>query len=223
MRNKILIAGGTGRTGRIIVRKLVANGFSPHLLVRDLSKARDLVAEEVILHRADVRDIDTLLEPMQGVEVLISAVGTCAPVGQNCPKRVDHQGVANLVTAAQRTGVKRFILISSIAVTHPDHPLNRFGRILDWKRKGEDALRQSGLEYAIIRPGGLTDTSNGSQALTFAQGDQIMGTLSRENLAEICLQAFAYSFPLRVTFEAIELDQKGPLDWPGLFAALTPD
>jgi len=219
----ILIVGGTGRTGQIIVRNLTANGVHPHILVRDLSKAEALFGADVTYHIGDVRDYETLLKPMEGLEAVISAVGTCAPVGKNCPKRVDYEGVVNLVNAAQTQGVKRFVLISSIAVTHSEHPLNRFGRILDWKLKGEEALRQSGLDYAIVRPGGLKDTPGGNHALVFDQGDHILGTLSREDLADTCLQALDGLCKSPVTFEVVEADQKGHPDWAKLFAALVPD
>lgn len=220
---KILVAGGTGRTGQIIVRKLIKKGIRPHLIIRDSTKVESLFGEDVNWHMGDVREFETLLEPMQGVEAVISAVGTSTPVGGNCPKRVDYEGIVNLVKAAQLHDVKRFILISSIAVTHPDHPLNRFGRILDWKRASEDALRQSGMDYAIIRPGGLTDMPGGCQTLLFGQGDRILGTLSRADLAEICLQALQYPLSSRVTFEAVALEKKRHQDWADLFAGLIPD
>jgi uncharacterized protein YbjT (DUF2867 family) len=223
MVNNILVAGGTGRTGQIIVRDLIAHGYHPHLLVRDRDKATALFGEDVTLHQGDVRDFSTLLEPLAGVEVLISAIGSCSPVGKNCPKRVDYEGVANLVRAAQIQGVGHFILISSIAVTQPEHPLNRFGKILDWKRKGEETLQHSGLNYTIVRPGGLTDTPRGNCALIFSQGDQVLGTLSREDLAQICLQVLHGPTPSHVTFEAIEACKKQATDWSELFASLVPD
>lgn len=219
----ILIAGGTGRTGRIIVTKLRANGLQPHLLIRDSAKAEALFGAGVNLLQVDISDPEALLEPMRGMDAVISAMGTRTPVGRNCPKRVDYQGVANLVRAAQMTQVKRFILISSIAVTHPEHPLNRFGRVLDWKFNSEEVLRQSGLAYVIVRPGGLMDTPGGRQSLLIGQGDQIKGTLSRTDLAEICLQALKDPFPTHVTFEVIETKKIGERNWPGMFAALTPD
>lgn len=220
MINKILVVGGTGRTGQIIVKNLVAHGIHPHLLVRDLSKAKALFGEALTYHIGDVREFETLLKPMEDMQAVISAVGTCTPVGKNCPKRVDYEGVANLVKAAQIKEIKHFILISSIAVTHPEHPLNRFGKILDWKRKGEQALQHSGLNYTIVRPGGLKDTPGGQHSLMFGQGDQIVGTLSRSDLAEVCLQALEEPGRSPVTFEVIETEQKGLPDWAGLFASL---
>jgi len=223
MTKKILVAGGTGRTGRIIVSKLVARGVHPHLIVRDIPKAQALFCDDVTLHPGNVRDPESLLQPMQGVTAVISAVGTGTPVGGNCPKRVDYEGVVNLIQAAQGADVQRFILISSIAVTHPEHPLNHFGRILEWKRKAEIALQHSEMDYAIIRPGGLTDAPGGSHSLIFSQGDQVMGTISREDLAEICLQALQQPNAPNVTFEAVEAEKQEHPDWAGLFAALVPD
>jgi len=223
MFNNILIAGATGRSGQIIVKKLVAKGVRPHVLTRNPVKAESLFGADVIIHQAEISDVNALLQPLQGIEAVISALGTREPVGKNCPKRVDFQGVTNLVKAAQITGVKRFILISSIAVTHPEHPLNRFGRILEWKFKSEEVLRKSGLEYAIVRAGGLTDAPGGSQTLLLGQGDHIRGTLSREDLAELCLQALSYPSPSRVTFEAIAEEKTGLRNWPALFSALYPD
>lgn len=221
MNNKILVAGATGRTGRIIIRKLIRRGYVPHALVRDVNAAQALLGDEIIYHQGDVREPDTLFKAMRGVDAVISAIGTQIPVGKNCPKRVDYEGIVNLVDAACHHRVERFILISSIAVTQPEHPLNCFGNVLTWKLEGEDHLRESGLDYVIIRPGGLKDTSGGLRKLVFDQGDRIMGSISRADVAEICLNALQYPQPLCTTFEVIESDRKGEPDWKNLFTSLS--
>ncbi len=224
MFQKILIAGASGRTGKIIVEKLLQTGLNPHVLVRDPVSAHKLWQDQVIYHQGDVREFETLLPAARAVTAVISAIGAQSPVGKNCPKRVEYQGVTNLVNASRQQNVTRFVLISSIAVTRPEHPMNRFGRILDWKLKGEHALRESGLEYAIIRPGGLKDTPGGQRQLVFSQGDHILGMLSRADLAEICLQALQYPHRLNITFEVIESDQeKRSQPQTALFASLATD
>ncbi len=223
MVNRVLIAGATGRTGRLIVDQLMVNGNLTHVLVRDLISARELFGEKVHYHVGDVRQIETLYPSMADVDVVISAVGTSTPVGKNCPKNVDYQGVANLVDAALNQDIKRFILVSSIAVTQTEHPLNRFGRVLDWKLKGEEVLRSSGLEYAIIRPGCLLDTPAGIRKLYFDQGDRLVGTVSRGDVALTCLNALQYQHVPHVTFEVFESENYGNNDWTSLFLSLTPD
>ena len=223
MTTNILVAGATGRTGRIIIKLLLKQGISPHVLVRDVSTAQELLGAKVVYHHGDIRDIGTILSSMTGIQTVISAIGTQTPVGKNCPKRVDYEGTANLVHAAVAHEVQRFILLSSIAVTHTNHPMNKFGGILQWKLQGENVLRSSGLDYAIIRPGCLTDTQGNHRQLLFDQGDNILGTISRTNVAEICLYALQYPQEMRVTFEVIESGRKGHPDWTTLFSALSQD
>jgi nucleoside-diphosphate-sugar epimerase len=223
MKNDILVAGAIGRTGQIIVQKLLGRGLEPRVLVRDPEEAKKRFGGNVPYHTGDVREIETLRPAMRGVAVVISAVGAHIPVGKNCPRRVDYEGVANQVHAAKISGVGHFILISSIAVTQPEHPLNQFGNILKWKWQGEQALRKSGLSYTIIRPGCLKELGGQRHQLSFHQGDQFLGTISREDLAETCLQALQYTRGWNVTFEVIENGCGRPSDWQGLFSTLSPD
>jgi uncharacterized protein YbjT (DUF2867 family) len=191
-------------------------------LVRNPDTAKALLGEDIIFHQGDIRDLSTLQTAMPDMDAVISAVGSKAPVGKNCPKRVDYEGVANLVNTAKSCRVRRFILLSSIAVTRPNHPLNCFGKVLDWKLKGEETLRDSGLDYAIIRPGGLMDTPGGHQNLVFDQGDSILGMISREDVAEISVKALEYPHPLQVTFEVIEAEENSyPIDWSSLFGSFS--
>jgi uncharacterized protein YbjT (DUF2867 family) len=164
---------------------------------------------------------------MQGVSVVFCAIGTRTPVGPNSPEKVDYEGVRNLVQAAKVAGVDTFILISSAAVTRGDaHPLNQFGKVLDWKLKGEDELRHSGMRYTIIRPGGLNDEPGGLKGLEFAQGDTISGRVSRADVAETALRALDTPASHNATFELISADG-APLrtdqDWAALFDALASD
>jgi len=160
---------------------------------------------------------------MKHIDAVISCIGSRTPVGKNCPKHVDYEGVANLVKAACTQNVQRFILISSIAVTNADHRLNGFGKVLDWKLRGEDSLRKSRLDYAIIRPGGLMYTPGGQRALMIDQGDRIMGTISREDVAAIAIQALHFPKKLKVTFEVIESERQNRTNWFEAIAALSPD
>lgn len=200
--------------------KYLAAGGRPRILVRDQAKARNLFGEDAEMFVGDARSPETLTGAVTGCDTLISAIGSRSPVGPNCPKYVDYEGVTNLVRAAQTAGVQRFVLISSIAVTHARHPLNRFGRVLDWKRAGEISLEESGMNYTIIRPGALMDKMGDQNRLVFDRGDRLVGSVSRVDLAEACLQALRHTGSGRATFEMIENEHKGPPDWRALFSSL---
>ncbi|AFZ23710.1 NmrA-like family protein [Cylindrospermum stagnale PCC 7417] len=130
----------------------------------------------------------------------------------------------------------QFVLVSSAGVTRPGRPginldeeppavrLNdQLGGILTWKFKGEDSLRSSGIPYTIIRPCALTEEAGGKEYI-FEQGDNIRGKISREDIAELCVQALQQPTASNRTFE-VKAGENSPnsIDWQKLFSQLHPD
>ncbi len=130
----------------------------------------------------------------------------------------------------------QFVMILSAGVTRPGRPgLNleeeppavrmndQLGGILTWKLRGEDAVRESGIPYTIIRPCALTEEPGG-QALVFEQGDNIRGKVSREDIAELCVQMLEQPKACNVTFEVKE-ETNGAYssNWENLFSGLKTD
>ncbi|HVU15063.1 MAG TPA: SDR family oxidoreductase [Phototrophicaceae bacterium] len=226
MSQPILIAGASGGVGRQLVGKLTAQDQDVYALVRDLELGQKLFAGQACLHvfEGDARLPKTLPPALAGVRAVICTIRAKAPVGASGPEKIDYEGVRNLVDAARAAGIIRFILVSSIAVTHPNHPFNNFGRALDWKLRGEEALRAADLNSTIVRPGTLTDESGGKTALKIAQGDQISaGKVSRSDLASICLAALDDISTYHTTFEVIADYGDPPKDLNALFAGLKTD
>lgn len=130
----------------------------------------------------------------------------------------------------------QFVLVSSAGVTRPGRPginldkeppavrLNdQLGGILTWKLKGEDSLRASGIPYTIIRPCALTEEP-GSKSLIVEQGDNIKGKISREDVAELCVQALKQSNAANLTFEVKAGENSAEsIDWERLFSSLQSD
>ncbi len=134
------------------------------------------------------------------------------------------------------TKLPQFIQISSAGVTRPGRPglnldeeppavrLNdQLGGILTWKLRGEEVIRNSGLPYTIIRPCALTEEPGGKR-LIFDQGDNIKGKVSREDIAELCLNSLQEPQSRFVTFEVKESDRgQAPGDWVSLFSTVKAD
>ncbi len=222
MKATLLVVGATGQTGQLVVSKAIQRGLNVRALVRDTQRAQSLFMDQVQIVHGDVRQTETLRSAFEGVENVICATGG-NPRSADTPEKVDFEGVRNQVDAAKAAGVKHFVLISSIAVTKPDHPLNAFGQILTWKLKGEEYLRKSDLVYTIVRPGGLTDEAGGKKSLQIDQGDRISGMISRADVAETCLQLLDDPNARCTTFEIIEGAAIEPPDWKILFSNLIPD
>lgn len=226
MTQPILIAGATGGVGRQLVGKLLAAQQDVRALVRSVAQGDELFGAQDCLQvvEGDARHSVTLPAAVIGASAVICAIGAKAPVGEGSPEKIDYEGVRNLVLAARNASVGRFVLVSSLGVTHPEHPLNNFGRALDWKLKGENMLRASGLIYTIIRPGGLTDESGGKSAIRVAQGDTIAsGIISRSDVAAVCLAALNDMVTYHCTFEVIAEAGAPPASLNDLFAALKTD
>lgn len=223
---KILVAGATGQTGQLIVSELLADGYAVRALVRDTAKARKTLGDRVEYVQGDVKDPASLTAAFAGTDAVVSAIGARGARGPDRPEAIDYQGVKNLVDAAVAAKSRQFVLVSSRAVTQPDNPLNRlFGNVLTWKLKGEDALRASGVPYTVVRPGGLVNGPAGEKEIVFEQGDTVRDqtTITRADLARICVQALKHPEARNRTFEASSRPGNPVTDWRAKFAGLKPD
>jgi uncharacterized protein YbjT (DUF2867 family) len=112
-----------------------------------------------------------------------------------------------------------------MGVTDPDHMLNRIlDNLLQWKLRGEDAVRASGVPYTIVRPGGLRDGPAGQEGLTIMQGDpKVMGQVARADVAAVLVRALGRKDARGRTFEVIGNPGGSAPDWDRLFAGLKPD
>eukprot|EP00884_Botryococcus_braunii_P014981 jgi/Botrbrau1/23484/Bobra.106_1s0036.2 len=111
------------------------------------------------------------------------------------PEQVDWLGQKKQIDAAKKAGVRKVVLVSSMGVTQPDNFLNTIGdgKILLWKRKAEEYLIASGLNYTILHPGGLIDDQGGQREIVLGVDDELLKLavrrIPRADVAELCVQA----------------------------------
>ena len=220
----VLVAGATGKTGALVVQELQDKGYPVRAFVRNAEKAAERLGPDVETAVGDLRDPASIAPALDGVDVVINAAGSGVPAADdNMPEHVDYEGARNLADAAAAASVGHYVLVSSMGVTHDDHPLNRmFNNILVWKRKGEDAVAASGIPYTIIRPGGLNDGPGNEQTVIFEQGD-IMGmnkAISRADVARVTVAAVKDEVAHNKVFEIYARDGEPQTGFSGEFAAL---
>jgi uncharacterized protein YbjT (DUF2867 family) len=223
----VLVAGATGGTGQEVVDQALEKGYRVRALVRDEAKARMLFGDRVQYVVGDVREPRSLKRAVKGVDQVISALGANVQRDpENSPERVDYRGVKALAEAAKAAGVSQFILVSSMGVTHPDHQLNAMlDNILSWKLKGEDAVRATGINYTIVRPGELTNEPGGRRGVRIMQGDPIggEGSVSRSDVAAILVSALGRDDLYGKTFEVAGDHAHRRIEWASLYNGLQPD
>ncbi|MEI8033376.1 MAG: SDR family oxidoreductase [Chlorobiaceae bacterium] len=226
----VLVAGATGRTGAWVVKRLESHGIDYRLFVRSGEKALELFGPEVV-DRLSIGSIESDLETdaaLKSVDAVISAIGgnVMSPDAPP-PSAIDRDGIIRLATLAKKRGIRKFVLVSSLAVTKPDHPMNKYGRILAMKLEAENELRrlysEPGYSYTILRPGGLLDGPPMRHAMVFGTGDCIeTGTIERGDVAEVAVISLFTSQADNLTFELIQGEEAPQSALTGYFSQVAP-
>jgi len=235
----VAVIGATGRTGKHVVKKLLQKNIPVRILVRNVSKAKELFGlnDNLELVEGDILNKESLKKVISGTSHVINAAGGFSLFGLGAltgykghPYYVDFEGTVKLCDVCKESSSSPYlIVVSSLAVSRTISFIKTFlnviaGNVMYWKFKGEEVVRKSGLKYTIIRPGGLTDESGGSSQIVIGQGDTLGGRITREDVAEVCLQCFNSPAVQNTTFEVVSRVSPNPNNnFQYLFASLKPD
>lgn len=158
---RIAIVGGHGKVALHLHPLLAAAGHTPLALVRSEGYRAELegLGAEVGLLDIENQDVDAFAAAFAGCDAVVFAAGG-GPDGNKERKRtVDLEGSTKSIAGARAAGIKRFVQISAISVDEPV-PADAgevWKAYVEAKRDADIALRDSDLEWTILRPGGLTD------------------------------------------------------------------
>jgi len=201
----VFVAGATGNTGKRIVTQLLSKGFNVRAGVRDVDSAKNNFPPndtKLQFVKADVTEgAAKLSEAIGNAEAVICATGFRPSLDFLAPWKVDNFGTVNLVDACRSIGVNRFILISSILVNgaaigqllNPAYiVLNVFGLTLVAKLQAEQYIRKSGIDFTIVRPGGLRNDPPSGNIVMQAEDTLFEGSISRDQVAEVAVEALVY-------------------------------
>jgi NADH dehydrogenase len=149
----IVIAGGTGRLGRILVERLAVHGEPIRILSRVPGHTQTLAVKGTVeVVAGDVRDRAAVNRGVAGARIVISAMSAFGMKGV-VPRDVDREGNTALIDAAETHGVEQFIFISALGAS-AKHPME-LGRM---KYFAEERLQKSRLSWTILRPATFTET-----------------------------------------------------------------
>ncbi len=209
--NRVLVAGASGRTGREVVKLLLGTDYVVRALTSNPEKKStlsDIGADEVVI--GDLLSPSDCRRVVEGVDAIVCTVGSTPGTAFRADELVDGTGVINLVDAATDEGVERFVLESSIGVgtsrdgmPRPLRFLLNTAGVIDAKENGEAHLRQSGLAYTIVRPGGLTDDPATGRVLVGEGGKTVGGSIPRADVARVMVAALATPESENRTFEVV--------------------
>ena len=158
---RTVIAGGHGKIALRLERLLAERGDGAVGLIRNPAQADDLRAagaEPVVLD-LESSTVEQVVEVLRGADAAVFAAGAGAGSGADRKQTVDRDAAVLLADAAERAGVRRFLVVSSMgADADADHPDPVFRSYLRAKGAADDAVRaHDALDWTILRPGALTD------------------------------------------------------------------
>lgn len=187
----IFLAGASRGVGRELAKSLTVQGHDVVALLRSDSARPELEAMGATVVIGDALDAEAIaaIVAKQPPDVVISTLGGKPTDGE----RADFQGNRNVIDAAVKAGVKRFVLVSSIgagesAAALPPQALETLGAVLAEKEQAENHLVASGLTYTIIRPGGLkSEPPRGTAVLT--ENPNVAGSIHRADVAELVVRS----------------------------------
>lgn len=181
---RIVIAGGHGQIALRLERLLAARGDEAAGIIRNPQQSDDLRAagaEPVVLD-LESATVEEAAEVLRGADAAVFAAGAGPDSGTERKDTVDRGAAVLFADAAQRAGVRRYVVVSSMGAD-PDHPGDEvFDVYLRAKGAADAYVRaQKALDWTILRPGMLTNDAGTGQVLLAASTGR--GPVPRDDVA----------------------------------------
>jgi putative NADH-flavin reductase len=159
---KLSVFGATGNTGRELVKQALKQGHSVTAFVRDAARL-PIEDEGLTLVIGDVFDPESVAQAIQGQDAVVCALGAGTSLKKT---NVRTAGTINIIAGMQKNNVKRLIVVTAMGIGESWGTLslvNKFFFAVLLKSARDDheaqevAVKESGLDWTIVRPSGLTD------------------------------------------------------------------
>jgi uncharacterized protein YbjT (DUF2867 family) len=196
----VVVAGGHGKVGIRLLRLLADGGHEARGLIRTPEHVSDLAAVGAEAVICDMESLDDLSGCCSGADAVVFAAGAGPGSGPERKRTVDYGSAVKLMEA----GVPRYVMVSAIGAGRPDDWSEEMRPYYEAKAGADERLMESGLDYTIVRPGGLTDEP-GTGLVTVAT-DLERGSIPREDVAAVLYAVLETPSSIGKTFELVSGD-----------------
>ena len=183
----ILIAGGTGRLGSLLARRLISRGAPVRVLTRDARRVAAIGAD--VEHAiGDVRDPGSIHAAMGSVQAVVSAVHGFVGTRGETPETVDWQGNRHLIDCAKAHHAD--VIMLSVVGANAHSPLELFRM----KFAAERYLWDSGIAATVVRASAFRElwmellaqtAARSGRPLVFGRGENPIDFVSVAAVAEM--------------------------------------
>ncbi|HET6829766.1 MAG TPA: NAD(P)H-binding protein [Solirubrobacterales bacterium] len=157
---RVVIAGGHGKTAMELTRLLAERGVEVRSLIRNpdhVAEVEAAGAAEAVVCDLEAAGDDEVARAAGEADAIVFAAGAGPGSGPARKETMDFGGVVKLLAAARRNRIPRFVVISSMGADPDREGEETFDVYLRAKGKADAAVRESGLDHLIVKPGMLTD------------------------------------------------------------------
>jgi uncharacterized protein YbjT (DUF2867 family) len=198
---KVCVIGANGKIGAILVQKLIEKGHHTRAMVRDEGQRRrhEGAGAEVVLGDLE-GDFEHALE---GMDAVVFTAGSGAHTGKDKTLLVDLWGALKTYPAAKNAHARRYVMVSALRAGDPDEAGGGIKPYLVAKCLADDYLEKSGLDYTILRPGGLSDEPGTGTLQAATHLERRSGKISREDVAEAIVAALEEDATIGKTVEML--------------------
>ncbi len=182
---RVAIAGGHGQIALRLAKVLSERGDEVVALIRNPDHANDVRqagAEPAVIDLEHASEGD-VAQAIAGTDAVVFAAGAGPGSGPKRKETMDYGGAVKLIAAAQQAGVGRYVIVSSMGADPDLSGDDTFSVYQRAKGRADDAVRASGLDATVVRPGGLTnDAGTGRVSI----GESLpRGQVTRDDVAAV--------------------------------------
>lgn len=200
MKKKVLVAGATGTTGKIIINLLKnSDTYTPVAMVRKQDQKETFEKDNVSAIMGDLKE--DLSHTTRDTDKVIFAAGSKGKdvIG------VDQEGAKKLMDAAKNSGISKFVMLSAMGADDPSVS-DELQDYLKAKQNADEYLMSSGLTYSIVRPGSLTNNQE-SGKIKLEKKLNERGEISRADVAKTITEVLENEVRHNAVFEILSGDQ----------------
>ncbi|MDO3409547.1 SDR family oxidoreductase [Saccharibacillus sp. CPCC 101409] len=202
----VLVIGANGQVGSRLVRLLKSEGVHEvRAMVRKHEQEEELHQAGVETVFANLEDrVETLAEAMRGSDAIVFTAGSGGSTGADKTLLIDLDGAVKTMEAASLAGIKRYVMVSAMQAHNRENWADAIKPYYAAKHYADRMLESTGLDYTILRPGGLTNDPGTGRVE--AQENLERGSISREDVAAAISAALENRITYRRAYDLVAGD-----------------
>jgi uncharacterized protein YbjT (DUF2867 family) len=199
----VLVVGANGQVGKLLVNQLRdSEEHTVKAMVRreeqaEAFKKLDLEVAVACLEQS----VEDIAQAARGCNAIVFTAGSGRHTGYDKTLLIDLDGAVKTIEAAEKVGIKRFIMVSAIQAHRRENWNEKMLPYYAAKYYADKVLEQSELTYTIIRPGGLL-SEPGTGMITAAE-DIRSGRIPREDVATTIIHSLTEENTYYQSFDLI--------------------